>query len=284
VIRDLAYVPGGHLRQKLDLYLPTTGKAPFPILVWIHGGAWQSGSKDNCPITQQALVRNGYALASINYRLSTDAPFPAQLQDCKSAVRWLRAHARHYRLDPDRIGVSGASAGGHLAALLGTTGTTREFDLGDYLDQSSQVQAVCDFFGPSDFVAFAALPGYVEQEDSPIVNLLGGTVRQKPELARKASPVNWVRPGTAPFLILHGDNDPLVPISQSQLLFNVLKSRGVPVQFHTIHGAGHGQGFGGPEIGLMVAGFFEQWLRQPTGAGAGTHRFKTSSSLARVGD
>jgi len=115
--RDLAYVPGGHERQKLDLYVPAAGEGPFPLIVWIHGGSWTYGSKEDCVPVPWAL--KGYAVASVNYRLSQDAAFPAQIEDCKAAIRWLRAHAREYRLDRDRLIAWGDSAGGHLAALLG---------------------------------------------------------------------------------------------------------------------------------------------------------------------
>lgn len=117
-LKDIAYVPEGHARQKLDLYLPAAEpNAPLPLIVWVHGGAWQAGSKEGCPAV--GFVGKGYAVASINYRLSRHAIFPAQIQDCQAAIRWLRVHADEYRIDPNRFGVWGASAGGHLVALLG---------------------------------------------------------------------------------------------------------------------------------------------------------------------
>ena len=143
--RDVAYVTNAHQRQKLDLYVPEKGDGPFPIIVWIHGGAWMSGDKNGCPPLSSGFVARGYAGVSLDYRLSGDAIFPAQIEDCKAAIRWLRAHAKEYRLDPTRIGVWGASAGGHLVALLGTSGDSQEFDVGENLDQSSRVQAVSDF-------------------------------------------------------------------------------------------------------------------------------------------
>src|SRR5262249_12628746 len=146
--RDLPYVTGGHQRQTLDLYLPSA-EQPVPLIIWIHGGAWRVGSKeDDLPLDYLA---QGCAVASINYRLSQHALFPAQIEDCKAAVRWLRANATRFKLDPQRFGAWGPSAGGHLAALLGTTGAVRAFEVGANLVVSSRVQAVVDYFGPTDF-------------------------------------------------------------------------------------------------------------------------------------
>src|SRR6185295_6679368 len=129
--RDLVHVEGGHERHKLDLYLPERASEPSPLIIWVHGGGWQNGSKDGCPPLRSGYVRRGYAVASINYRLSGHAVFPAQIEDCKAAIRWLRAHAKEYGYDADRIGVWGASAGGHLVALLGTTSDVKDFDVGE---------------------------------------------------------------------------------------------------------------------------------------------------------
>ena len=139
VLRDLEYVPGGHERQKLDLYLPREASVDRkrPLIVWVHGGAWLAGSKDRCPAVP--FADQGYAVASINYRLSQHAIFPAQIEDCKAAIRWLRVNAGKYGYDPNRLGVWGASAGGHLGALLGTAGDVQEFDIGPYGRVSSRV-------------------------------------------------------------------------------------------------------------------------------------------------
>ena len=150
-LRNLPYVANGHERQRLDLYLPEKAEGRLPLIVWIHGGAWWAGSKEDCPAVP--LAAKGYAVASINYRFSQHAVFPAQIEDCKAAIRWLRANAAKYHLDADHIGVWGASAGGHLVALLGTTGGVKELEgKGGNLDQSSRVQCVVDWFGPTDFV------------------------------------------------------------------------------------------------------------------------------------
>ncbi|MCS7032436.1 MAG: alpha/beta hydrolase, partial [Phycisphaerae bacterium] len=151
LLEDLSYVPEGHPRQKLDLYLPPKPETPLPVVVWIHGGGWSSGSKDNPPAVR--LTSQGYAVASINYRLTDSATFPAQIHDAKAAIRWLRAHADHYGLDPARIGVWGASAGGQLALLLGVGADVPELEgtLGEHRDQSSRVACVVDYFGTVEF-------------------------------------------------------------------------------------------------------------------------------------
>jgi len=262
-LRDLAYVSKGHERQKLDLFLPRAGTNPLPVIVWIHGGAWKAGSKEQCPALQ--FVARGYAVASINYRLSQHAVFPAQIEDCKAAIRWLRAHASEYKLDPDRVGVWGASAGGHLVALLGTSGDVKAFDVGENLNISSRVQAVVDFFGPVDFTQmskYAPKDGPFDHDaaDSPESLLIGGAVQQNKDKAAKASPLTYISKDDPPFLIMHGDKDNIVPYQQSEQLRDALQQAGVPVTLKIIPGAGHG--FAGPDIGKQVTEFFEAHLRQ----------------------
>lgn len=261
--RDLAYVADGHSRHKLDLYLPAKSDGPLPLIIWVHGGGWENGSKDGCPPLRGGYTGRGYAVASINYRLSSHAPFPAQIEDCKAAIRWLRAHAKEYNLDPNRFGVWGSSVGGHLVALLGTSGDVKTFDVGSNLDQSSRVQAVCDYFGPTDIIAFVTTPGFEQhaRSNSPEVKLIGGAIMENQDKAKRASPVTFVSRDAPPFLIVHGDKDPIVPHNQSRLLYDALKQSGVNVQFHTIKGAGHGRGFGGSEIEPMVGAFFEKHLK-----------------------
>jgi acetyl esterase/lipase len=262
--RDLVYVPEGHERQKLDLYLPEKGGAPFPLIIWVHGGGWQSGSKENCLPLRAGFVNKGYALASINYRLSGHAVFPAQIEDVKAAIRWLRAHAREYSIDPDHIGLWGSSAGGHLVALAGTSGEEKSFEVGPHLDISSRVQAVCDFYGPTDFIAFVTSPGYQRHADahSAESKLIGGAVKDHPEKAAKLNPITYVSPDDPSFLIVHGSKDPVVPIGQSSLLHAALQKEGVAVDFHTIEDAGHGgPGFQKPEIEAMVSKFFAKHLK-----------------------
>ena len=261
ILRDLAYVPNGHERQKLDLYLPADGTAaPVPVIIWVHGGAWLAGSKDRCPA--QRFVDAGYAVASINYRLSQHATFPAQIQDCKAAVRWLRAHASRYNLDPQRFGVWGASAGGHLVALLGTAGNVDDFDVGENPDVSSRVQAVCDFFGPTDFTKMRDFPSAMDHDaaDSPESKVIGGAVQENEEKVQRANPITYVTKDDPPFLIVHGDKDPLVPHNQSELLLSALQKVEVEARLYTVEGGGHG-GFQDPNVNRLVAEFFAKHLK-----------------------
>ena len=257
VLRDFPYVENGHERNRLDLYLPEKAAAKLPLVVWIHGGGWKAGSKENCPGV--SMVTRGYALASINYRLSQHAPFPAQIQDCKAAIRWLRANAQQYHLDADHIGVWGGSAGGHLVALLGTTGNVKELEGSGHLDQSSRVQCVVDFFGPTDFVGWD--PEFNKAVYEMIAHLLGGPVLENKEKARQASPVTYVSKSAAPFLIMHGDQDKLVPLAQSQVLAAALKKAGAEVTLQVIQGAGHGgPAFSTPENLKQIDDFFAKHL------------------------
>ncbi len=261
IYRDLPYVTGGHERQKLDLYLPKT-KGKVPLIIRIHGGAWLAGSKES--EGPEDYISNGYAVASINYRLSQHAIFPAQIQDCKAAVRFLRANAQKYNLDPNRFGVWGPSAGGHLAALLGTTGDINEFDVGENLSVSSRVQAVVDYFGPTDFLQMEEhrLPDGMHHNtpDSPESRLIGGNIQDNREKVAKANPITYVTRDDAPFLIIHGDMDPLVPYHQSELLEAALKKAGVPVLFYIVKGAGHGR-FTDPNVPRLTKEFFEKHLK-----------------------
>ncbi len=265
--RDLEYVKGGHKRNKLDLYVSEKSEGPLPVIVWIHGGAWQSGNKDNTPALP--LVARGYAVASINYRLSQHAKWPAQIEDCKAAIRWLRANASNYHLDPERIGVWGASAGGHLVAVLGTTGGVKELEgEGGNSEQSSRVQAVIDWFGPSDFTTIAEQAGPDSQldhaaSDSPEAKLLGGRIRDNKDKATKASPVAYVNKEAAPFLIMHGDKDRVVPYAQSVELAEALKKAGVDVTLKKIEGAGHGgPRFTSTENRKLIVDFFDKHLKK----------------------
>lgn len=261
--RDRSYVTNGHARQKLDVYLPASG-TNWPLVVWVHGGAWLEGSKENPPALR--FLRDGYAVASLNYRLSQHAIFPAQIQDCKAALRWLRAHAQQFGYDALRVGVWGSSAGGHLVALLGTSGDVPEFDaVGAHASVSSRVQCVVDFFGPTDLAAMAkqAPPDSALDHDapnSPESKLVGGPIQQRRELARTANPITYTTPDDPPFLILHGDRDNLVPVGQSELLHAALQKAGVDSSLFVVKGAGHGFR-NRPEIDPMVKEFFARHLK-----------------------
>ena len=283
-LRDVPYVENGHERQRLDLYVPEKSEGELPLIIWVHGGGWQAGSKDACPAINQAT--RGYAVASIGYRLSSHAVFPAQIEDCKAAIRWLRAHAKEHHLDAGRFGVWGSSAGGHLVALIGTSGEVKEFNTGANLDQSDRVQAVCDYFGPTDFVKFVSTPNYDSHATamSPEAKLIGGAVMENKDRAARVNPITYVTKDDPPFLIVHGDKDPTVPINQSESLFEALKKTGVSAHFHTIHGAGHGgPGFAGKDIEEMVNAFFDAHLKTKPSADAKPEALATESTAAVTG-
>jgi acetyl esterase/lipase/cyclophilin family peptidyl-prolyl cis-trans isomerase/catechol 2,3-dioxygenase-like lactoylglutathione lyase family enzyme len=261
VHRDIAYVTGGHARQKLDLYVPKNGR-DLPLIVNIHGGAFKMGSKeDGVPLD---YLGQGYAVASLDYRLSGDAIWPAQIEDCKAAVRWLRANAGKFGLDPGRFAAWGASAGGHLAAMLGTAGGVKDFEVGENLGVSSRVQAVVDYFGPTDFLQMDAhrLPnGQVhDPADSPESELIGGALQANKDKAARANPITYVTRDAPPFLICHGDADPLVPYHQSVLLEAALWRAGVPVTFYTVKGGGHGR-FNDPRVPELTRDFLARYLK-----------------------
>ena len=261
VHRDLPYVTNGHERQKLDLYLPKDG-TNLPLIIRVHGGAFRMGSKNaGVPL---AYLSDGYAIASLNYRLSQHAIFPAQIEDCKAAVRWLRANAKKFNLDPSRFGAWGPSAGGHLAAMLGTTGDVKEFDVGENLAFSSRVQAVVDYFGPTDFLQMDdhRLPnGQVHNApDSPESQLIGGPIQENKEKVGRANPAAYVTKNAPPFLIVHGDSDPLVPHHQSELLATALEKAGIPTTFYTVKGGGHGN-FKDAAVPEMTKKFFAKYLK-----------------------
>lgn len=262
---DLAYVTNGHERQKLDLYLPDAGEN-LPLLIWVHGGAFRMGSKEGQEFDPVPLeyVGQGYAVASLNYRLSQHAIFPAQIQDCKAAVRWLRAHAAEYRLDPSRFGAWGPSAGGHLVSMLGTTGHVAEFEVGEHLAVSSRVQCVVDYFGPTDFLQMDTqrLPDGMSHDtpDSPESELVGGPIQENKEKTARANPVTYVTGDAPPFLVVHGNQDPLVPYQQSVLLVNALLVAGADVKFYTVIGGGHGR-FTDPELPALTQQFLAKHLK-----------------------
>ncbi len=268
--KDIAYMEGGDEAQKLDIYLPEMpGDKPLPLIVHIHGGGWWAGSKFPCPVA--GMVLKGYAVASVEYRFSQKAKFPAQIQDCQAAIRWLRAHAKQYNIDTEHVGVIGGSAGGHLSALVGTSGGKNAFvPIGGHEQQSDKVQAVCDIFGPADFstvVQQAADDKNVKNifafntPKDPYSSLIGTTLDDKSK-ADAVSPVHYVSKDNPPFLILHGTHDTLVPFAQSVELEAALRTQGVPAWLQKIPGAGHGgQGFGNPEVTQLTQNFFDKILK-----------------------
>ena len=238
-ITDVRYAEGAGKYHLMDVLAPGAKlDKPVPVLVFIHGGAWRAGDKARSRKMLQPVVKAGYVGVTVNYRLSGTAKFPAQIEDCKAAVRFVRKHAPEWGGDPDRIGVYGTSAGGHLAALLGVSNGAAELEgsLGE-TDASSDVQAVCDWFGPADLTTFhGEAPRSVEM----VSQLLGGDPKDKPDAARLASPVTYVDKSDPPFLIIHGDNDPTVPVGQSRALYEKLAAAKVDAELVIVPGGGHG--------------------------------------------
>ncbi|QDV53343.1 alpha/beta hydrolase [Gimesia fumaroli] len=267
--RDLEYASINGKPLLLDLYLPKGVKNP-PLLVWIHGGGWRNGDKGRGGKLMPIGTAAGYACASINYRLSGEAIFPAQIHDCKAAIRWLRAHAATYGYDAQRIGAGGSSAGGHLVALLGTSGGDKglEGKVGTHLDQSSSVQAVCDMYGPTDFLqmdAHALPDARFKHNDarSPESLLIGGPILENKDKVAKVNPITYIDQQDPPFLIIHGSKDPLVPLHQSQLLNEALKRNKVPVTLRVLEGAKHGgREFNAPDVNGQIVTFFDKHLKQ----------------------
>jgi acetyl esterase/lipase len=262
ITRDFLNVPycidSAHGAHLLDLRLPVTGKPPYPLIIYIHGGGWTSGDKSMFPTV--LLHAHGYATASINYRLSPKDKFPAQIVDCKAAVGWLRSHASSLNLDPNRIGVWGASAGGHLAALLGTTGDARAPAwAAPSAGSSNRVDAVCDWCGPTDLITIVSQGGLKNRIIHAVSSLLGAHPWLRPDLAKEASPITYVHKGCPPFLIMHGDQDPLVPPGQSKQLTDALKAHGVDCSWQLIPGASHN--FYSIENEKKVMQFFDRTLK-----------------------
>jgi acetyl esterase/lipase len=238
VWEDIVFAKVGERELRLDLARPKDGDEPLPAIVCLHGGGWVGGDRKQLSQTLAALARRGYVAVSPDYRLAPADRFPAQIEDCKAAVRWLRANARTFHIDPDHIGALGFSAGGHLACLLGLTVPADGLEgNGGNAEQSSAVQAVASFFGPTDLMAKEWGPVAEKQNIEP---LLGGSREEKPEAYRKASPVTYADRKGPPVLLFHGDADPVVPLVQSQRLAEKLRAANSPVLLVTIEGAGHG--------------------------------------------
>ena len=240
VVRDLEFAKAGDVSLKLDLHLPA-GQMRAPLIVWVHGGAWRSGSKKDMPLGK--LIRDGYAVASVDYRLSTQAKFPAQIHDLKAAIRFLRGHGSEWRLPTKRILIAGDSAGGHLAALVGVSNGNAELegDLGSDRRQSD-VQGIISFYGGANLTTILqqSTPHGLSVRVPALELLLGGQPEAEPALARLASPVYHVDKSDPPLLLLHGDQDPQMPVNQALELVGAYQKVKAPVQLEIVPGAAHG--------------------------------------------
>lgn len=267
-MEGLEYANAGGKRLYLDLRIPD-GAGPFPVILFLHSGAWITGDRTGGPAIRQAS--RGYAVASIDYRLAPTYTWPAQIEDCKAAVRWLRANAARFHLDPERIGVFGTSAGGHLASMLGTTSGRPEFE-GLYLGNpqfSSKVKVVVDMYGPTDLSKLdeQKLPGTPLDGNAsfmPPSLLLGCSIQSCLDKAATANPINYVTSDDPPFLILQGMLDVLCPWQQSQMLYDALRKKNVPVEYHLLPTAQHAdKQFDEQKWQQTISDFLDKNLRGP---------------------
>lgn len=289
--KDVNYASDTKEYHRLDIYLPKIEKSAYPVVIAIYGSAWFSNNlKESAFGTLGAsLLDAGFAVVTPNHRSSYDAKFPAQIHDIKAVIRFVRANGAQYQLDTSFIGITGFSSGGHLAALAGTTGGVKEYtvgsvtmdiegNVGDYTSYSSMVNAVVVWFGPTDILVMDSCDTYkIIDHNSPTAPeavLIGGLVQQNKEKCALANPITYVDPTDPPFLILHGDKDPLVPICQSELLFSALQKRGVPSQYILVPGGQHGPGLFEDKYFKMMADFFLQELES-----TGVDKFENSSSM-----
>ncbi len=258
IVRDVPFARPGGRREPLllDLYLPE-GRGPHPAVLWICGGGWRGMSKRGAERVAAWLADFGLAVVPFEYRLTDEAIHPAQIRDAKAAVRWVRAHASEFGLDPSRLGVWGDSAGGHLAELVGSSGGLETFGPPDDLaDVSDTVRAVCAFYPPADFTTWPV------RHEEAVRDLLGGWPDEVPDVARSASPITYVSPATPPHLVVHGDRDEIVPIEQSYTYCDALVEAGVMVDLIVLPGVGHsGEDlYGSEKVQARVLRFFKKRL------------------------
>lgn len=256
-LRDVPYCSLDGSPQNMDVYFPESG-GPWPALLYVHGGGWMHGDKSEAGMFARLMTSQGYLVVSINYRLYPPAIFPAMIQDVKCVVRFLRANAAQYNLDLNRIGAVGVSAGGHLVALLGTTDQSAEWDVGQHLEQSSRVQAVITMAGVMD------LSRSFPNADIEAMKRVGFGEYNVAE----ASPITHVTPDDPPFLLIHGEQDQLVPVEQSQMMYERLVQANVPAQIIVVQNAGHSMISPGStatptlgEINLTIVNFLAQYLK-----------------------
>lgn len=270
--RDIDYAGDLAISHRLDIYLPVSAESSYPAVLVICGSAWfEDNTKDEAfRIMAKPLLDAGFAVVTVNHRSSRQAVFPAQINDIKAAVRFIRANAENYRINPSFIGITGFSSGGHLSSLAGTSGGVGKYtvktasadlegNIGSYTNYSSSVDAVVNFFGPTNFLLMDSCAGgdpSHDLADSPESTLIGGAIQDNPDKCALADPITYIDADDPHFLIIHGDKDPLVPHCQSEVLFNALQKAGVESQFITVPGGGHGPRVFEEEYFNMMTDFF----------------------------
>lgn len=274
--QDVNYADDNMGFHNLDIYLPDIQKTSYPAVIIIYGSAWLSNNSKGTDLKTlgKPLLDAGFAVIFPNHRSSADANFPAQINDIKAVVRFVRGNAEKYKFDTSFIGITGSSSGGHLSALTGTSGDVRQFkvgsesadiegEIGQFTQFSSSVDAVVDWFGPTDFLVMDSCGTSLAHNpaNSPESSLIGGAIQENKDKCVLANPIAYVDENDPPFLILHGDKDPLVPHCNSELLFNALQKAGVPSQFILVPGAGHGNGLFEEKYYKMMVDFFTEELK-----------------------
>jgi len=262
---NIPYADTKNPRQSLNLILPKSrNKKILPALIYIHGGGWKNGNKDQGIARLLPYVVSGeYVGISVGYRLSGEALWPAQIHDCKAAIRWVRGNAKKYGINLERIGVFGSSAGGHLVAMLGTSGGVKELEgsLGNHKAMESKVHCVGNFFGPAALLEMSKFPSKIDHDaaNSPESQLIGGALQKNKTKAIKASPINYVTKDDCPFIHVHGTDDQLVPYNQSVIFHKKLLENGCNSTLVTVKGGGHG-GFRNDTIQKITEKFFAEQL------------------------
>ncbi len=269
--KDLDYAGDTKTYHNLDIYLPKVEKSTYPAVISIYGSAWFGNNLKGSDLSTlgNALLEAGFAVVTPNHRSSMDAKFPAQINDIKAVIRFIRANAEKYQIDTSFVGITGSSSGGHLAALAGTSGFVKQYtvgsatadiegNVGQYTTYSSSVDAVVDWFGPTDFLVMDSCGSSIVHDapNSPESSLIGGPIQQNKDKCALANPITYVDANDPPFLILHGDKDPLVPHCQSELLFNALQKANVPSQYILVPNAQHGPGLFEEKYFKMMTDFF----------------------------
>lgn len=286
IFRNVKYCEVSGRSLKMDILMPKDlPETPMPVIVWIHGGAWRAGNKGSGIQRLIPLVQQGFFCASVEYRFSQEAKFPAQIEDCKCAIRFLRAKQKEYNIDPDRIGVWGSSAGGHLAALLGTSGDVEDWSRDrEWKEYSSRVQAVFDMWGPTNFLTMNNFPGKIDHDapDSPESQLIGGPIQMYPKRCAKVNPISYITPDTPPFLILHGMKDMAVPFDQSVQLYDKLREVEVEATFVQVKDGGHGLPKYRRSQIILASVFFNNYLRVNNSAWIGVFKNMPMSDLVKV--